>query len=254
MSLFETLRSRPGLNTALGVALAIVAGLMLLGFITKTTSADSGGRRVRIPVARADVPMGSVITGSMLEERQIPSDYVVPGSLREPSQITGARAVRFIGKGEPVTVSAIAGGEGAANLASRIPADLRAFSIDLSHNSRQAADLRPGDRVDVLSTGGDPPRATTILSGRLILSVGCVQGMDAEDAAASTAGALTLLVTPAEAELLAQAVSTTEISVSLCPSPPEGGRPETSRQDRKCDYAVTPAAFHAAARAFSRKS
>jgi Flp pilus assembly protein CpaB len=218
MSYLQNLKSRPGLSTALGIALAIIAGLMLLGFIARATTAERGGRMVSLPVARSDINMGSPITGSMLAHRHIPTDYIVPGALRDPEEITGSRAVRYIGRGEPITSSSIAGGDGPANLAGRIPADLRAYSIALSRGSSQSADLRPGDRVDVLSTGGEPPRAVTILAGRLILSVGSEEAADDGASQGSSAGSLTLLVTPLEAELLAQAASTSEISVSLCPA------------------------------------
>jgi Flp pilus assembly protein CpaB len=218
MGLFKHLRSRPGLSTALGIAFAVIAGLTLLGYVSKAMKGDRGGSMVNIPVVRRDIAMGSVITDDMLANWSVPRDYVVPGALRSRSDVVGSRALRFIGKGEPVTASAIAGGKGAANLATRIPPDMRAYTILLSRSSAGTADLRPGDKVDVLSTGGEPPRTATLLTGRLILSVGNLSGQGPEEAPGSGAPAITLLVAPREAELLAQAVCSGEISVSLCPA------------------------------------
>jgi pilus assembly protein CpaB len=216
----RNLRSRPGLSTAVGTAFAIIAGLMLLGFVGKSLKSERGGRLITVPVARADIAMGVLITDDMLGSRQVPTDYVVPGSLRKESEATGARSIRFIGRGEPITSSSIAGGKGAANMASRIPSDLRAYSVQISRETSGATDLRPGDKVDVLATAGDPPVTRTLLSGRLILSIGGAEPVDTGERR-TLATSITLLVSPGEAELLAQASSTGEISVSLCPTAPQ---------------------------------
>ncbi len=216
MELFKFLRSRPGLNIAIGTAFAIIAGLMLLGYTSRMMKGEKGGSVVEVPVARSDISMGATITDDMLGARSVPHDYLVPGTIRGASDIIGARALRFIGKGEPITASSIAGGKGAGNLACRIPADLRAYSIQLSRTSADSGELRPGEKVDVLSTGGEPPGTTTLLTDRLILSV----REDGEEGSGATP-VITLLVSPGEVELLAQAVCTGEISVSLCPNEKE---------------------------------
>ncbi len=223
MSYLSKLRSRPALSTALGAAFAIIAGLMLLGVVTRSIKPQRGGNPVAVQVARRDIAIGTTIRSDMLESRSIPSGYLVPGALRKASQVVGARALRFIVKGEPVTASSIAGGKGAGNLAAKIPADLRAYSIHVTRGSTGCSELRPGDKVDVLSTTGDPPRTGTLLTGRLILSLGNdgPAGGEGTEAGVPT---ITLLVSPAEAELLAQASSTGEISVSLCPTE-NGDRP-----------------------------
>ncbi len=216
MQIFQRLRSRPGLSTAIGAAFAIIAGLMLLGFASGAFGPQKGGRSVAVSVARRDIPMGAPITPGMLATRDIPADYVVPGAVRKKEDIVGSRALRFIGKGEPVTAASIAGGRGAANMASRIPAGLRAYSIQLSRVAAGCSELRPGDRVDVLATNGDPPVTATLLSGRLVLSLtGGPRGESGDGGL--EAQSITLLVCPAEAELLAQAACSGEISVSLCP-------------------------------------
>lgn len=223
MHVFQRLRSRPGLSTAIGAAFAIIAGLMLLGFASGAFGPRKGGRAVDVPVARRDIPMGTPITPGMLASREIPAGYVVPGTVRERGDIVGSRALRFIGKGEPVTAASIAGGRGAGNMASRIPAGLRAYSIQLSRVAAGCSELRPGDKVDVLTTNGDPPATATLLSGRLVLSLsGRPRGEPGDEG--FEVQSITLLVCPAEAELLAQAACSGEISVSLCPGEPGGRR------------------------------
>ncbi|HEY5494342.1 MAG TPA: Flp pilus assembly protein CpaB [Candidatus Anoxymicrobiaceae bacterium] len=219
MGIFASLKARPGLNRAAGIVLAIVAGLMLLGYASRVVKGAPAGKLVVVPTAGVDIAMGSTIKREMLDSASIPSAYVVPGALRKVADIAGSRAIRFIGKGEPITASSIAGGKGAGALASRIPPDLRAYSVAIADGTGGSSDLRPGDRVDVLSTGGEPPSTTTLLTGRLVLSAGVPAGAEGEASGAPAPGSLTLLVSPREAELLAQAESMGEISVSLCPLP-----------------------------------
>jgi hypothetical protein len=73
--------------------------------------------------------------------------------------------------------------------------------------------------VDVLATRGDPPATSTILRDRLVLAAtgGAMGGSsDAEEGLFK----VTLLVSPGEVEVLAQAECEGEISVSLCPPAP----------------------------------
>ncbi|MBM3957735.1 MAG: Flp pilus assembly protein CpaB [Gemmatimonadetes bacterium] len=216
------LGSRPGLNTALGVIFAVMAGLLLLGYLSRALDKRDGGALTEVPVAARDIEMGAVVTSDAVAMRSIPSGYLVPGSRRRRSDVVGARALRFIGRGEPFVPSAVAGA-GGGTLSSRIPADARAYCIELPAGTGPGSDLQPGDRVDVLATYGDPPRTSTLLEARPVLQAGS-GGNAGTDGRAGSDGAsrLTLLVTPAEAELLAQAETVGRLSISVCPQPPAG--------------------------------
>lgn len=223
MKIFDRLKSMPGFNTALGVTFAVIAGLLLLGYFSRLLNERGGGQPVDIPVAARDVEMGSIIKREEIARRTIPEKYLVPGSRRRQAEVVGGRALRFIGKGEPFVPSAVAG-PGAGTLASRIPAESRAYSIDLSDRPGAGPELRPGDRVDVLTTSGDPPRTTTLLRARLVLQLdGESARADGEEGRRTDAARLTLLVSPAEVEALAQAETVGRLSISLCPLPAPGG-------------------------------
>lgn len=222
MKLNELLRSRPAVNSAIGVVFAIIAGLLLLGYLSHMVRPGAGGAVLDIPVAASDIEMGSVVGEQMISTRKVAHDYMVPGTVRKRSDISGSRALRFIGRGEPFTASSIAG-SGEGTLASRIPSDLRAYPLQL-RASAAGGDLRPGDRVDVISTSSDPPVTSTLLRGRLVLSVAGVQASgESGDSSRDGSTCITLLVSPPEAELLAQAECAGEISVSLCPIAPGKG-------------------------------
>lgn len=221
MKIREILGSRPGLNTAIGVVFAIITGLLVLGSLSQMVKGRKGGPVLEVPVAGADIELGAVVRDDMIASKKVPSGYVVPGTIRKRCDIAGSQAIRFIGKGEPFTHSAVAGQNGEGTLASRIPADLRAYSLQLARGLGAGSPLRPGDKVDVLATTPDPPSTSTLLRERLVLSVSGRQQSDQEvGGAQGNSVNITLLVSPTEAEMLAQAECTGEMSVALCPITP----------------------------------
>lgn len=222
MKLSDQLRTRPGLNTAIGIALATIAALLLLGYLSTLLTAKRGGPLLDVPTARRDIQLGELIRDDMVVLAQIPGRYLVPGTVRDPEDIEGGRALRFIGKGEPFTRSSIYGRKAGSTLASSIPENMRAYSLQPGSEAA-GQELHTGDRVDVLATSGDPPRTRTILRDRLILNAG---NSGPPDESQETRGTerITVLVSPAEVETLAQAECEGEISISLCPlAPPESG-------------------------------
>ena len=78
MSILRHLRSRPGISTALGTAFAIIAGLMLLGFVSRAMKTERGGSLVKIPIARKDIAMGVALTTDMLGSRNTPPATLFP--------------------------------------------------------------------------------------------------------------------------------------------------------------------------------
>jgi Flp pilus assembly protein CpaB len=222
MKLNNWLRTRPGLNTALGIAFATIAGLLLLGYLSTLLRAKGGGPLLDVPTARRDIEIGELIRDDMIGFKKIPDGYLVPGTIKNPGNIRGGRALRFMGKGEPFTRSSIYGRKSGSALASRIPENMRAYSLQPGR-STAGHELRPGDRVDILATSGDPPRTRTILRDKVILSAGAGSPSD-ESQETQDAERITVLVSPAEVETLAQAECEGEISISLCPpAPPAGG-------------------------------
>lgn len=209
------LRRKPGFNSALGVLFAILAGLLLLGYLSHLLRGRDGGPQVSVTVATRDVQPGQAIEPEAIATRRIPKDYVVPGTLQSRDKVSGNRALRFIARGEPFTGSSVSGG-GSQTLAAQIPADLRAYCLRLDGNPGAGPELRPGDRVDVLETAGEPPRTGTLLVNRQVLSTGG-QGSAGDGESRSGSGQITILVSPREAEMLAQAECEGQVSVSLCP-------------------------------------
>jgi Flp pilus assembly protein CpaB len=158
----------------------------------------------------------------MISTQEIPRDYTVPGTRENVKDVEGSRALRFIGRGEPFVESSISGPGGSGELALKIPENFRAYTLRPGNCCGTGDDVQPGDKVDVLATTGDPPRTVTLLSTRLVLTATRPQPVEDVERSSPEETSITLLVTPREAELLAQAEYQGEISISLCPM--SGGR------------------------------
>jgi Flp pilus assembly protein CpaB len=214
----EFIRSQPAFHTALGVFFAIVAGLLALGYLARLTGSGSDGRTLEVPVAARDILPGETVTAEMIATAETSERYMVPGTSRDDRSVKGERALRFIGKGEPFTVSAVTGRGANIALSSRIPPEYRAYSLMVSGGSSAGPELQPGDAVDVLATTGEPPRTVTLLRARSVLETSGDSIRQAQDdAAGNQATRVLLLVTPQEAEMLAQAEYSGALSLALCP-------------------------------------
>ena len=62
MKLNDFVKSHPGVNTAFGVVFAIIAGLLLLGYLSRAARGGDGGPILEIPVASRDIAMGAATT------------------------------------------------------------------------------------------------------------------------------------------------------------------------------------------------
>jgi len=217
MKFKSTFRTSPGLNTAIGISLSIIAGLLLVGSLATLLKGRAAGPVVKIPVASCDIEMGSTITAGEISTVEIPERYVVPGTVRDKGKIIGNRTLRFMGKGEPFTETSISSSS-TGSLATRIPQGFRAYPLTIEGKRGAEGEIKVGDRVDVIATSIDTSTSKSIAKNRLVISI----GGKGKNSSIEEAGILqlTLLVTPQEAELLAQSEVEGRVSVVLCPLNP----------------------------------
>ncbi len=210
----SSMRLKNVFRIIMGIALTAIS-LILLIDNRITGKHVNPGNQITVYVSNRDIPEGAFIEPEMLDKREIPEEFVVPGSIGDKSLLEGSRATRPIGKGEPFTKLAIGRGH-IPSFAENIPEGLRAFSVMIS-NPHTIAGIQPGNTVDVIAVSGNPENAVTILKDRLVLSVSdnALHGNDAGSTPETTG--ICLLVTPQEAEILARASSEADICVSLCP-------------------------------------
>lgn len=106
-----------------------------------------------VVVAAVEIPIGTIVTESMLEIRDLPLSAVVDDTAEEFDQVVGFTARYPINSGEQISRLRLVEPPKVQALSFQIPDGLRAFTIPVNSNSSPAALLAPGDFVDILLVG-----------------------------------------------------------------------------------------------------
>lgn len=220
----------------LGLLLGLVSAALIVVYLGQGSSDNSGGQSsgetVAAVVANQDIPVGTKVTSDMVSVKQIPLSVVLQGALQDTTLVVDKVTSVPIVAGEQVLstkvsetgidVSAI---EGDLPLSVVVPQGRRAFSIGVSEVSAAGGLIKPGNYVDILSSGEQVSAADSsqtvgtscyIAQDIQVLAVGqeLVQTTSqTAESAAEIAGAgavtaaisATLAVTPQEASALAAA-------------------------------------------------
>jgi pilus assembly protein CpaB len=167
---------------------------------------------VSIVVARQDLPRGETVGPASMAVREIPREYLAPGTI-VPDQFEGYAGARLtvpLRAGEPLLRTVLEGAD-AGTFAARVPAGVRAFTVMVDEVNSLSGMLQPGDRIDLLLSARppatpsvpQPPEITrTLLQGIQVLATGRQVRPGAEERAGRGYGAITVEVTPDQAQRL----------------------------------------------------
>ncbi len=175
-----------------------------------------------VVVAVQDIPADTRLSREMVTVHKVPARYVQPSAAQSVDEVAGKVATVALLQGEQVLISRLAGEDAPKNrLAYSIPEGHRAITIQVNEITGVAGFPTVGDRVDILVTYGDTPTTKTLLQNVMILATGAVTSTQ-DDGQQRIVPSLTLSVTPADAQLIAQAGSIGNMRVILR-SPVEEG-------------------------------
>ena len=194
---------------------------------------------VEVLVADKDLPAGSIIASEFLDWQPWPDDslgdgYVVyredddgadQSSLEEPLYDMIVR--RTILAGEPITEAKLFTREGASFLSGMLTPGMRAVAIKVQDVTGVGGFIMPGDRVDVIVSikwkvdqdarkSGAPYieyTSETIVQNARVMGID--QAFDDFEENVAKASAITIEVTPKQAEIIAIAASKGDLSLSL---------------------------------------
>jgi len=173
-------------------------------------------------VAQKDIPIQVPITPADLVIKEIPVEYIQPGSVTSLDEVIGQIAVAPIAAGEQIMRNKLLPpGKIGKTLSEITPPGKRAVSVPVDNMASIAGLIRPGNFVDVLALiaipqaqGAHPdkaePRLITLFQNIEVLAVGgefapAAQAERQEQAkipSAAAAGAVTLALSPQEGVLL----------------------------------------------------
>jgi pilus assembly protein CpaB len=205
-----------GIATLLGLA----AVLMASRWLANQSAASSD----RIVVAAADVSLGQRITAEMLTTTEWPVASRPQGAYTDPARLTGRVLRTNLGRGEPVTDAKLAPAGTTGGLSALITEGKRAITVRVNDVIGVAGFALPGNFVDVIvSTEKDAPQgersgreqniSKIVLERILVLAV--AQEVSRDDTKPRVVNAVTLEVTPQQAEKLDLARSVGTLSLAL---------------------------------------
>jgi len=165
-----------------------------------------------VVVAKVDIPLGTKVVAEQLMTVQFPTGATPDGVFDKTDKIVGRVTVMNVAAREPVTDFKLAPEGSAGGLAAVIPEGYRAMTVKVDDVIGVAGFLQPGTMVDVLTVIDPPnqnlnnnPISKIVLQNVKVLASGQNLDRPKNEREADTVKAVTLQVTPEQAEKLALA-------------------------------------------------
>lgn len=199
----------------------VLAGALLFGLLAAVTvsrylsSAQAYSKDLKpIAVAKVAIPLGTKITADQVMMVQFPKESTPDGAYESAEKLTGRVAVVNIAAREPVTEARLAPEGTAGGLSAVIPEGYRAMTVKVDDVVGISGFIMPGTLVDVVvvitpvdTTSQQGPISKIVLQSIKVLANGQNIDKPESEREANSVKAVTLLVTPEQAEKLALASS-----------------------------------------------
>jgi len=206
------------------MALAVVLGLLAVALAASWLLNAPGASAGRIVVARADVDIGQRLTPEMFKLVDWPTDSVPKGAFTDPAPLGGRVLRSSLLAGEPISEAKLAPAGTLGGLSALITEGKRAITVRVNDVIGVAGFTLPGNYVDIIvstETMLDPNASRAreqsiskiVLERILVLAV--AQEVNRDETKPKVVNAVTLEVTPAEAEKLDLARSVGTLSLAL---------------------------------------
>jgi pilus assembly protein CpaB len=223
------MRFRGFLILGLAIALGVVAVLYYQNSERRAREEAAALLEQRAPLAEVVVARTALLYGDRvgpehLRVVQWPSESVPPGAFSAVEQIVGGKEERYVLRpiepGEPILPGKISGFGQQATIAAVLDPSMRAVTIRVNDVAGVAGFVMPGDKVDVLLTHdasgegrGANPMTSILLQNVRVLGID--QTASGNEAKPKVVKAVTLEVTPVQAQKLALAQTVGQLSLAL---------------------------------------
>jgi pilus assembly protein CpaB len=211
-------------SLVVAVFLGLVAVLLLRNVLSAQKPAALQASSTQVPVVVANVPIGRgvVLKTDMLKVVSFTRESAPPGSFAAVNQVIVAGqpdkvALRDFAANEPLTVAKISGPGAKSNLSGMLTPGMRAVGLRSSDVAGVGGFILPGDRVDILLTrqngAGDKVQTIEQVLAENARVLGVDQSSDADKP--TVAKAITVEVTPDQAQAISLAQAVGQVSLSL---------------------------------------
>lgn len=193
---------------------ALIFGVLAAVTVSKYLSrAQAFTRNLNnVAVAKVQIPIGSKIVAEQLTVVQFPKESTPDGAYDSVEKLTGRVAVVNIAAREPITEARLAPEGTAAGLSAVIPEGYRAMTVKVDDAAGISGFIQPGTMVDVVVTidpaegaSRQDPVSKIVLQNIKVLASGQNIDKPEDEREAKSVKAVTLQVTPEQAEKLALA-------------------------------------------------
>jgi pilus assembly protein CpaB len=206
------------------MAVAVLFGLAAVLLAKVLLLPNSGSTGSQIVVAAADINLGQRLRPDLLKLAEWPARSLPPDAVRDPQKLTGRVLKSSMFPGEPVTEAKLAPEGTLGGLSAVIVEGKRAITVRVNDVIGVAGFALPGNFVDIIvntqkdavAAGRDPREQTIskiVLERILVLAV--AQEVSRDDTKPRVVNAVTLEVTPDQAENLDLARSVGTLSLVL---------------------------------------
>jgi pilus assembly protein CpaB len=202
------------------VVMSLVLGLgaawMANNWLSNRLNASPDDNMRGVMVAAVEIPFGTMIEAQHITLVRMPRGTAPDDSFETPEQAIGKIATFSMLRGDILRSARLAEHLGGSTLASLIETDKRAISVRVDDVVGVAGFLLPGNRVDVLATkktGNANAQAETILEDLRVLAVDQTASTDKTQPV--VVRAVTLEMTPEEAEILVKAMAEGRLQLAL---------------------------------------
>jgi pilus assembly protein CpaB len=160
-----------------------------------------------VVVAISEIPAHVKVTEEMLELKEVPSETVHADSYNDISKVIGGTTTTELIAGEQVLSDRIVSDVGDSELSYRIPGNMRAITVPSSEVNGVGGYIVSGDKLDIL-VSYVPSAGVQVVYTQIqnieVLETGA-NNVATPETEAGVPTSLTLLVTPAQAEIIAYA-------------------------------------------------
>jgi pilus assembly protein CpaB len=181
-----------------------IAAKMAFDFVQKRQNgANTADKHPQIVVAKRSIEAGTALTQEDLAMGDVASDAVPETAFTSTDQLVGRVTVAPLLEGQAITTTLLAPRGMGPGLQATVPMGMRAVTVEINEMTGVAGYLSPGCHVDVVQTMKDDktgmPEARTLAQNVKVTAVGVRHNPADGDGGGRS---VTLLVTPAQAELL----------------------------------------------------
>ena len=201
------------------IVLSLVMGFGAAYTANRWVASQVGDAEVEgtmVVAAAMPIPYGTKVESRHLRYVEIPNDVAPTGFFTSTDDVKGTVSTSTISRGEILIADRFAAHETGSTLAALVGENMRALTVRVNDVIGVAGFLLPGNRVDILSSRKDASRRAvteTILHNIKVLAVD--QTASTEENEPVIVRAVTLEMTPKQAEILVKARTEGQIQLTL---------------------------------------